>query len=121
MKEQIYTIEAFKRESKLREIKVWFADKKDKTVEFIEEHRDTIVVLAPVIFTCVTTGIRMVSRHVALAKTKDLKDLYCYDRSAGHYWPLRRKLTTREWIEIDSRRENGERLKDILLDLKVLK
>ena len=54
-------------------------------------------------------------------KEKDLKDLYCYDRSLGHYWRLRRELTNAEWIEIDKRKNNGERLADILDELKVLK
>jgi len=50
-----------------------------------------------------------------------LKDLYCYDRSLGHYWKLRRELTNSEWVEIDQRKQNGERLADILDELKALK
>jgi len=60
-------------------------------------------------------------RNVNLRKEKDVKELYCYDRSLGHYWVLRRELTNREWIEIDQRKKNGERLADILSELKVLK
>ena len=56
-----------------------------------------------------------------MKKEKDLKDLYCYDRSLGHYWTLRRRLTNAEWVEIDKRKNNGERLADILSELKVLK
>jgi len=49
------------------------------------------------------------------------KDLYCYDRSVGHYWKLRRELSNKEWLEIDQREKNGERLSDILSEMKVLK
>lgn len=48
------------------------------------------------------------------------KHLYCYDRSLGHYWKLRRELTNEEWLEIDKRKKNGERLSDILDDMRVL-
>ena len=63
----------------------------------------------------------MVSKRINLRKQEELKDLYCYDRSLGHYWRLRRELTNAEWLEIDRRKKNGERLADILEELKVLK
>ena len=50
----------------------------------------------------------MLSKHAALTKEQNLKDLYCYDRSLGHYWKLRRELTNEEWLEIDKRKKNGE-------------
>lgn len=51
---------------------------------------------------------------------EDVKNLYCYDRSLGHYWKLRRELRNDEWIEIDRRKQNGERLSDILYSMRVL-
>lgn len=63
----------------------------------------------------------MANGQIKLNKEKDLKDLYCYDRSLGHYWKLRRELTNTEWVEIDKRKNNGERLSDILSEMKVLK
>ena len=56
-----------------------------------------------------------------MKEEKQLKNDYCYDRSLGHYWKLRRELTNEEWIAIDKRKRNGERLGDILAELKVLK
>lgn len=64
---------------------------------------------------------KTVNKHMNVKKEQKLKDLYCYDRSAGHYWRLRRKLTNSEWVEIDRRMNNGERLGIILEELKVLK
>ena len=63
----------------------------------------------------------MVSKRINLRKQEVLKDLYCYDRSLGHYWRLRRELSNKEWLEIDQRKKNGERLSDILAEMKVLK
>lgn len=69
----------------------------------------------------VTAGIKAAGR--AHSKHMDLmsKDLRCYDNSLGRYWVLKRKLTNRDWLEIDRRKSHGERLGDILDDLRVLK
>lgn len=72
----------------------------------------------------VGVGGRMIKdakhRH-RVNEEKQLKNNYCYDRSLGHYWKLRRELTNDEWVMIDKRKRNGERLGDILAELKVLK
>lgn len=52
---------------------------------------------------------------------ENLKNLYCYDRSLDQYWKPRRELADDEWLEIDRRIKNGERLSDILDELRVLK
>lgn len=51
---------------------------------------------------------------------EDVKNLYCYDRSLGHYWKLRRELRNDEWLEIDRRKQDGEALGDILDSMRVL-
>lgn len=69
----------------------------------------------------VTTVCKVVGKRITLHKEEGVKNLYCYDRSLGHYWRLRRELSNKEWLEIDQRKKNGERLSDILAELKVLK
>lgn len=59
-------------------------------------------------------------RNANLKKEEALKDLYCYDRSLGHYWKLKRQLTNDEWVSIEKRKRSGEKLADILSELKVL-
>ena len=54
-------------------------------------------------------------------KEEQIKTHYCYDRSLGHYWSLKRELTNREWLEIDKRKRDGEKMADILDSMKVLK
>lgn len=104
------------------------ADFKDKVFsklkqgkEWIVQNKDAIIALTPVIVGGVTTVVKVVGKRINLGKQEELKDLYCYDRSLGHYWRLRRELTNNEWLEIDRRKKNGERLSDILSELKVLK
>ena len=59
-------------------------------------------------------------KHKQVKEAEDIKNLYCYDRSLGHYWKLRRELRNDEWIEIDRRKQQGERLSDILFSMRVL-
>lgn len=59
-------------------------------------------------------------KHQQVKEQEDVKNLYCYDRSLGHYWKLRRELRNDEWIEIDRRKQQGERLSDILYSMRVL-
>lgn len=101
--------------------KAWVKDKINKVKFWYNNNREVIIVFGPVIVGAITTGVKVVGKRVNLAKQQNLKDLYCYDRSLGHYWKLKRELTNKEWIEIDKRKANGERLADILDELKVLK
>lgn len=65
--------------------------------------------------------VRFVTKRTNLVKEQNLKDKYIYDRSHGHYWELRRKLSNRELTEIDRRKDKGESLVDILESMRVLK
>ena len=80
-----------------------------------------VVLFGPAIIGVLTTSIKVIGKNVNLKKQKNIKKLYCYDRSLGHYWALRRELTNAEWVTIDKRKKQGERLADILDELKVLK
>ena len=94
-----------------------FRDGKD----WVVDNKEMIVVVAPIVIGLLTPIVKSVSKHVTLGKAKDLKELYCYDRSLGHYWSLRRELTNNEWLTVDRRKKCGERLADILADMRVLK
>lgn len=93
------------------------ADGLKKFGTLVEEHKKGIAV-------CAVIGIQVVkvaTKQHRINAERDLKELYCYDRSLGHYWKLNRKLTNKEWIVINTRKSAGERLADILVDMKVLK
>lgn len=106
-----------KRKNRQDKIKQKFNDAKN----FVTDNKELIMLFGPIVLGCVTAGIKGVTKMVNLKQEKDVKELYCYDRSLGHYWKLRRELTNSEWLEIDKRKNNGERLSDILDEMKVLK
>lgn len=117
---KVYTMEELERARKKAQIREWFQDKKVKARTWCYEHKEQIITYGPVVVGGIAEGAKMLLKHAALAKEQNLKDLYCYDRSLGHYWKLRRELTNEEWLEIDKRKKNGERLSDILDDMGVL-
>ncbi|MEG2624272.1 MAG: hypothetical protein RSC06_15390 [Clostridia bacterium] len=85
------------------------------------KNKETVIVFTPILIGCVTTIAKVVGKYANLNKEEAVKNLYCYDRSLGHYWALRRALSNKEWLEIDARKKTGERLSDILDELSVLK
>lgn len=112
--------ESYKTQRKIRR-KKRFQKKVNNVKQWLSDNKGIIIFLTPAIIGITASCIKTAERHSRLKKEKEVKDLFCYDRSLGHYWALRRKLTNKEWTEIDSRKNNGERLADILDDLKVLK
>ena len=105
--------DTFKINAKMRfqDFKIWCYNNRD--------------IVVPIAITAITAGVPFIVKKAfkfrELRKTENLKNLYCYDRSLGHYWKLRRELSNDEWVLIDKRKANGERLADILDELKVLK
>lgn len=108
-------------ESKAEALKWKVKDAFQKGKSWVVRNKETLLVVTPVVVGGLTTIVKVVGKRVNLHKEESIKNLYCYDRSLGHYWKLRRELTNREWVEIDQRKKNGERLADILSELRVLK
>lgn len=121
MSDNTVKFEDIRRDVKKREIKEWFNTKIQKGKEFVIRNKEALIMLTPVAIKGVTTVTKVVGKHINLRKEESVKNLYCYDRSLGHYWSLKRELTNQEWLEIDRRKKNGERLADILSDFRVLK
>lgn len=111
----------FKREVRKARIKKKFKDGFNKTRIWFCNNRELVLVMGPAVIGFGATALKVAGRRSKLRKEKQLKDLYCYDRSLGHYWRLKRELSNREWVEIDKRKANGERLADILDELRLLK
>ncbi len=105
----------------VQDLKSKLKGKFNKGKEWIIDNKENIIVLAPIVIGLATPIVKTVSKHVTIKKAKDVKELYCYDRSLGHYWSLKRELTNNEWIAVDRRKKCGERLSDILESMKVLK
>lgn len=95
--------------------------KLQKGKEWVIRNKNYIITITPIAIGGLTQVTKVVGKRMNLRKEEQLKDLYCYDRSLGHYWRLRRELSNKEWLEIDNRKKNGERLSDILSEMRVLK
>ena len=79
------------RKARRREV---FGRKTEELSNWIRDHEDILKIAVPVgtgAVAVVTKGVRAAAQHRRLKKTQDLKELYCYDRSLGHYWKLRRR------------------------------
>lgn len=117
--------EDFKKESKRREFKEKMKETAsrayNKTKDFCINNKEIVVPIAITLATGAVKLGKLAMKSKNLNKEERLKEEYCYDRSLGHYWALRRPLSNKEWLEIDSRKRNGERLSDILSEMKVLK
>ena len=120
---KVYDYDELVNNKKKADRRAWVYEKVNKAKWFVEDHKAQIAAVAaatPVVVGTIMQIARMVSQQDRLKKAKDLKELYCYDRSLGHYWKLRRELTNDDWLAIDARKRSGERLADILKELNVL-
>lgn len=113
--------ESFDNERRTSQFKEKFKNKIQDGRNWIRDNKDTIIQYAPYIAGGVAIGMKVLGKNINLRKQESLGNLRCYDRSAGHYWQLRRKLSTDEWLYIEQRRKCGYSLGDILSELKVLK
>ena len=98
--------------------------RKQRRKEFFEwcgNHMDVAIAGLCAGLGLVTTGIKVGGRIYKQHAELKSKDLRRYDTSLGRYWELRRKLTNKDWLEIDRRKAMGERLGDILESLHALK
>ena len=106
-----------KAKAKLHKVTVWF-----------NNNKELAMVLIPTAGAIGASAIkaggklgRGLLNNANLRREERVKNCYCYDRSLGNYWELKRKLTTSEWLKVDARRQNGERLGAILKEMDVLK
>lgn len=93
----------------------------ENAINWIYRNKEIVILVGPTLIGGSTWLIKHFAKSRNLKKQENIKNLYCYDRSLGHYWKLRRELTNDEWTYIDKRKASGERLADILNELKVLK
>lgn len=107
--------------------KTWrekLSDGLHNTADWIRDNQELTVVLAPIMLAGLSyTGriVHDISKIIISSNERKVTDRRCYDPCEGHYWTLKRKLSNKDWLEIQRRESYGERLGDILADMKVLK
>ena len=103
-----------------RKVGLWLERTGEKIKVFYSNHREEIITLGPAAIAGTGWIIKTVHQNHKIKRVENLKDEYIYDRSGGHYWKLRRKPTTSEWVAIENRRKNGEKYSDILTSMRLL-
>lgn len=98
-----------------------FKTKLKRALNWCKENKDILIIVVPAAAAGVTGACKLGGKLIDTHREHSHQNLTCYDRSLGHYWQLKRELGNDEWIAIEQRRKNGERLADILQELKVLK
>ena len=87
---------------------------------FIKENPGTIPIICSGIM-----GASKITAKVIASRTQrreqDFQMRRIYDRSLGRYIELKRPLTTKEAIEIEARRLNGEKITSILDSMRLVK
>lgn len=112
-------------------VKDWFKDKADdvraytvaKRVQFHEwakAHPYETASIGIAGLGAVVEIVRRIDRNAKRKREEDLKERYVYDRSLGSYWHLRRKPTQREQLEIERRKNSGEKYGAIFTSMKLL-
>lgn len=110
----------FERIVRNAERKAWLKNKVNNFWDWCSNNQESIMFFTPVVIGAFTTVTTVVGKNLKRRREEKEKNLF-YDRSLGRYWTLKRKLNNSELLEIDKRKSNGERLANILENLKVLK
>lgn len=125
MEEKTVDFKSYERKKKFEDRKEQAKDKIKRGVNSVingyNNNKEFWNIAIPVLIAGVGTTAKVVTKNKRIKTEQNLKDLYCYDRSLGAYWHLKRKLTQREMLEIQRRRKTGEAMGSILADMKVLK
>lgn len=101
--------------------KAWCKNRWADAQDFADRHP----VFTWVVLPCMLGGACELTKGLIkshnLSKQDELMKLRCYDRKGGHYWELKDALSNAQWLEVQSRMDNGEKLGEILKDMDVLK
>lgn len=104
-----------------REKKLKRERKRKELMDWANEHKGAIVTGTMAFLALAKTVTKTAGKAYGMHMERRNKDLRCYDASLGHYYELSRKLSNRDWLEIDRRKARGDRLGDILEDLRALR
>lgn len=108
-------------ESKWQKFKRKLKDKYESAKGWVVLHEQDLMFYIPIGLAAAAGLYKIGAKQHRLNTERKLKDLYIYDRSMGRYVELRRKLNQRDLLTISQRRKMGERLTDILIDLKLVR
>lgn len=116
-------------ETKWEKLKRKTSEKAKNAMRWINQNKEMIVVLAPVAASSAALLGKWVIKPIwkgtvvraNLRRQEHIKTGFIYDPSLGAYYELSRKLSNQQKIELDQRRQAGERIGNILREMNVLK
>lgn len=79
-----------------------------------KDHKADIIKMIPVFIGTTIEVVDIVVKYQEMNHEKKCMNQYVYERSAGHYHELNRRLRASEWRMIDARSRGGESIGDIL-------
>lgn len=101
--------------------KAWFKNRCVDVKDWYEENKVLVWLFGPTVIGAIGGIAKAVLKHKNINAAEDLKTLFVWDAHIGHYWQLRRKLTSAEWLSVESRVKAGESMGKVLSELRVLK
>lgn len=117
-------MKAFKKEQKKRERKEWVDEKLNKSAKWVKENKETLAVVIPAVGIGMKGGAKIIKgvvKHNNLKMEQRLKEKFIYDRSLGKYLELKKPLSNNQMKTILERKENGEKLANVLQNMNLLK
>lgn len=91
------------------------------TANWCIENKELVSTVAPMLIGGAIAVGKMLQKEHKISEERYLKDNYIYDQRRRHYYELRRKPKTSEWIRIDQALDEGVPLYAILDDMRLLK
>lgn len=123
-KKETINIESFKRKCKVTNFKRKVKEKVHNTVVWMEDNKEMLIIVVPAAASVVGGLFKLaksVSHNVSVKQEQRYKDTHIYDRSLGRYVELKRPLSNKDMQVILDRKDNGEKLSSILMDLNLIK
>ena len=94
---------------------------KENTKEFISNNKELCTSIAVTTFCILVKAISCQTKKHQIEEQRELKENYCYDNRLGMYWQLKREMSNSERLELEWRKERGEKTGEILRDMRILK
>lgn len=121
---EVIDVKDFERRCKRENFKRKVKNSIHKTFVWIVDNKEFLVIAIPAVATVVKGTSKIVtkiSNNIAIAQEKKIKSMRVYDRSLGKYIELKRPLKNSDMKVILERRDEGERLSNILMDMNLVK
>ena len=103
---------------KVQDACIWIVKMVKLAIEWCMNNQETFYV-GVFAASCISSAVKKY-RKTKMEREMDFHRNNIYDRSMGHYWQLRRRLTSDEMRELEQRKYYGESMGDILESMKVL-